>query len=338
MIIKDEWFSIPDEETFIINKYPSKYEIKNSLLEVAIDQATMIIEYCKEHKKIPLVFLSGGIDSCLTAYAMKQAGEKTQYSSTYVFFKYFYKHHDTGQLDYNTEDHFYAKSFADTHNIKLQVYDLHINGPAEFIKILTDVGMPNNPTGIGNALYTTVVNKLMTEQGEEYIPINSCGNFSFYNKNLISKGLLPHPGGHHLRGKIDNEINFPYFTPILFQYYERLHRNTLEYQFPMRFYAKNITYSETDWPLRSKGTSVEHIFGGEKRQTLRSKPTLYIYNDHAMYNEDMTLDHLLEQAGWSEYEITNFNEIRDEARSVEIQQKCIVELYSFNSDLDPMYK
>jgi hypothetical protein len=239
------WLTWPEKnEKTIINIYPMFDDYPESLKEALKLQAKYI---CDNYDNL-VIFFSGGVDSQQAAWAFREIGADVEY----VFMMYI--HEDK----YNKEEFFFAKSFANKHNIEFQVETIDTSDMLIDV-IVQDFDYFECETGFGALLQQYGFKEYVQKNPKKNLVI-SYGNFLYKREGDVCYGMVPSPYRGTTQGFCHDEyIAFYFYTPIIFQYYEYLHRMDRELQYLKRYQPKNLAFTELGWNLRPKMNSWEQF-------------------------------------------------------------------------------
>lgn len=267
-----KWLSFSDDHSqMFVDEYPSKHTIEPTFEQTLIKQAKIIHA---DHPKL-IHFLSGGIDSQTSAYAFLKA----KIPIKHVFLKIYFN--DV----YNRAEYLFAQQFAHTHNLDLEICEYRYDSAS-----LTDLALRedhfNTGKGVGALLQIEGFQKYVNDYPDHMI-MASYGNFLYKREGSTCYGLVPNIHTGLFTGFLhERTLSFYYYTPLIFQYYEHLHRSDLMLQYPTRYQPKNFAYTHLGFPLRPKLNSWEQLhpdksysnltlidFGNDK--TPRIDPSMY---------------------------------------------------------------
>ena len=239
------WLVWPEKnEKTIINIYPMFDAYPQSLKEALKLQAKCI---CDNYDNLT-IFFSGGVDSQQAAWAFKEIGADVNY----VFMLY------THDGEFNKEEGFFAKSFADKYDIDFQIERFDTSEMLIDV-IVQDFNYFECETGFGALLQQYGFKEYVQKHPEQNLVI-SYGNFLYKRVGDTCYGMVPSPYRGTTQGFCHDEyIAFYFYTPIIFQYYEYLHRRDKELQYLKRYQPKNLAFTELGWNLRPKMNSWEHF-------------------------------------------------------------------------------
>lgn len=249
-----------DYENFVIKKRIPYTDVK----DISSSLKSQALEICLDHK--PLVFLSGGIDSQVMALAFLMIDS----NATYIYIR------PSLNKKYNETEYFYVKNFAKKYKIDLKIIELDfsIDSLKDF---LIETNYFNSPVGTGTVFLLEGIER--TKKIYEGTPITADGHFVFMRNGKVCSGSFKKPGLLLSEGiKVENQILFDFYSSHMFAFYEFIHRNTPEYQWPSKMEAKNIFYNNLGLPLRPKMSSWEFIDQYNDYSTLS---TIDWSNDHS---------------------------------------------------------
>lgn len=305
----NNWIEIKNYK-MILNEYLDLKPFEN-LEQNLIHQS----KYIYENFDNLVISVSGGIDSQTAAYGFI----KSKLPVKYLFLKIWF------EGNYNKEDYFYTKEFCEENNIKFEVFEY------EFTKeILEDLILKenyfNSPRGFGTLLQLHCFDKYK-ENNQKLNIVGAPGNFLFERNANICKGLMPNFSNGVTTGWNEkNYISYFYYTPLIFRYYEKIHKKDRRLQYLNNYQPKNLAYTELGFPLRPKLHSWEQH---HKTKDYKNHTLIDIGNDKGPRMEmNKGAQHiLLESLGYSK----NFKEniLRNKPH-----KKEYIELYSFKSDID----
>ena len=131
-------------------------------------------------------------------------------------------------------------------------------------------------------------------------------------------------------------ITFFLYTPLIFQYYEYIHRNTLALQYTESYQPKNLAFTELHFPLRQKYVSLEHLV----EKSTERKHFLNFGDDHdkrtgQLISSRDVLEAIFPELLWDQLTRKFATKRRVKDRSNETEIESI--LYSFNTSIDKLF-
>lgn len=312
----------PNKIDMILNEYPLKnHPIGNSLLDTMIMQADLIANTTdSEHLTL---FMSGGIDSQMMAQAFVLA--KIKKPIKYLFYKINYNG------NYNKTELVYAKIFAKKYNIDLFVYEITVTDQQLLDKIKSKEYITTK-TGIAN-LFLIEIEKKYKQQYPNELIVKATGNFTFFRENNKCFGLIPHPQTGTISGtEHDTVVGFYYFSPLIFQHYEKLHRSEEELQYPTLYQAKNLAFTELGFYLRAKWYSTEQFYNYPFRT--QDMTVLDFGDDHATNNEQRTILNMKCMVGRDNKYKENILKLMAHRQSTLETKKKYFKLYEFDTNVE----
>ena len=244
--IYKNWFEY-DEKTRLVklNKYPlEELKIEDTLEKTMMKQATMLNGNLGNLD----ILVSGGIDSQTTAYACKKANLPVNY----VFYKIWYED------EYNKSEEFFALEFAKSMGIDLRIDEYRFN-----YKSLTDLILEtdyyNTECGVGGLLHLHCMREHMKKYPDRNL-ITSYGLLVYTREKNICRGGFPCLYRGHSEGFDPERMgSFFLYCPLIYQHYEKMHREDRFLQYPVRYMAKHLAFTELKMPLRPKLKSWEQL-------------------------------------------------------------------------------
>lgn len=322
----DNWIEFNGDQGKINHR--KEYLVPDNLTEALVRQARIIYE---NHKDIS-VFVSGGIDSQMIAYAFKMA----EIPVNYVFMKVHYNDR------YNRQEYFLADQFARQYNIALDCLEVTYDKQS-FTKLLANYHYFSRSMRLGSLIQCDVMSKYHKERGQ--LPVHGVGNFTYKREGTTCKGLIPNPNTGSTDGTNDIEaIPFFFHSPQLLTYYESVHKSNKIIQWHQFYQPKNFAYTELGWTFRPK------LFSAEQMYSVNDKPVPLNFINVIDYGLDRTagamamiLNHAQKQPD------DTVGVRRDLIKLLDLDQtvlqkllenkpeykKTYIELYNFETDVEP---
>lgn len=262
-----------------------------------------------------VVSVSGGVDSQTAAYGFIKAKLPVKYLFLKIWF----------EGNYNKEDYFYAKEFCDENNVELDIFEYEYTKES-LQDLILEQDYFNSCRGFGTLLQLNCFEQYKKEQKNINI-VGAPGNFLFEREKNICKGLMPNFSNGVTTGFNENgNISFFYYTPLIFKYYEIIHKKDKRLQFLKNYQPKNLAFTELGFPLRPKLNSWEQH---HKNKDYINLTLIDIGNDKGPKLEKNKNSQriLLDSLGYSE-------NIKNKIMGNKPHVKEYIELYNFKTTIN----